>query len=959
MVREGYEDYKRWKSDREFNSTPVMIYLEGEWVTKTFRDVQVGDLVKVRKDEFFPCDLIVLNSSEADGITLIETSSLDGEKNLKTKQARLEAIQYFVDIDKVEFFAEFSTEMPNPKIDQFVGNMKLRNGTAIPLDIKQLLLCGASLRNTGWAVGVACNTGEETKLRQNMLGRKFKQSQIEHKVNRNIMIILGLQAVFCFVSAVYGGAWVSTNYDDHWYLGDKEFEAPLTGFLLYCTYFLLLNTMIPISLIVTLEVVKLGQAYYMANDIEMYSSFRNRPCKVSDSTLNEELGQIQHIFTDKTGTLTINRMEFKFVTCANKTFGDRRDIMNPGFSRQATHTDDKIRYAFDDTELRGAITSHERIEPIKFDTGDGKADFRKMTHLAGKFMQAMALMHELLVDFDEMGNAKYNGTSPDEICIVDAARRIGVKYLGMNGNTMLLAELTENIPEKHLLEGPTHGFERVAIFEFTSDRKRASVILQDKETGVYWLFMKGADSYVLDRLGDTNCKKYVKKGKDDLDTFANEGFRTLAYACRPLDADFFTAWNVKYQEALNNVENRKAALESCALDVECDLTFLGCVAYEDKLQDGVPDTIYDLRQANIKIWMLTGDKLGTAISIGKSCRLIEENMLLLLCREQPIRETYHTFLKITKDIEDNNQDIENRKNVAFCIEGKSIGYMFYDDSDPLMRKKYHEIANNPELIEMAATMRQVFLDFAVECHSVICCRASPMEKASFIKLMKENKDSITLSIGDGANDVPMIQEAHIGVGLYGEEGMQAVQASDYALGEFKFLWELILAHGHWHYIRQSEMILYFFYKNFLFTFPQFIYCFFCASSGRTIHDDWYISLYNLIFTSLPLLVRALYETDEEPPKRRDEGSRNGRTNFTRLYAIGQENQIFTKTAFMWWVFKGFAHSIMVFFISYAALQSGILTTDGRNTDLVAFSVIQFTCIIFVVNLELALFTRAW
>lgn len=125
-------------------------------------------------------------------------------------------------------------------------------------------------------------------------------------------------------------------------------------------------------------------------------------------------------------------------------------------------------------------------------------------------------------------------------------------------------------------------------------------------------------------------------------------------------------------------------------------------------------------------------------------------------------------------------------------------------------------------------------------------------------------NSRTLAIGDGGNDVSMIMEAHIGVGIYGEEGMRAVQSSDYAIGEFRFLHSLLFFHGRTNYLRNAECILYFFYKNFVFTILQFFFGFYCNFTGQTIIDDWYITLFNLLFTSLPLGARALLDQDVKP-----------------------------------------------------------------------------------------------
>ena len=112
----------------------------------------------------------------------------------------------------------------------------------------------------------------------------------------------------------------------------------------------------------------------------------------------------------------------------------------------------------------------------------------------------------------------------------------------------------------------------------------------------------------------------------------------------------------------------------------------------------------------------------------------------------------------------------------------------------------------------------------------------------------------------------MIKEANVGIGLYGNEGMQAVQASDYAIGEFQYLHRLIFSHGRWSYLRNSELVLYFFYKNIAFTLPQFFFSYVAAYSGTSVFDDWYISFYNMAFTAWPLLIKALFEQDVNPIK---------------------------------------------------------------------------------------------
>lgn len=255
---------------------------------------------------------------------------------------------------------------------------------------------------------------------------------------------------------------------------------------------------------------------------------------------------------------------------------------------------------------------------------------------------------------------------------------------------------------------------------------------------------------------------------------------------------------------------------------------------------------------------------------------------------------------------------------------------------------------------------------AEQCESVVCCRLLPLQKAEIVKLVREKLNKITLAIGDGANDVPMIKAAHIGIGLFGEEGMAAVQGSDYALPEFRMLWRLLLVHGRWNYVRISEMILYFFYKNMLFTFPQFLFAFYCGYSGQTIFEDNYVSLYNLAFTSIPLVIRALFEQDvyyltkikSRESMAGDESANYFRATevrlttaysrfiptgyvvnkylyrlFPKLYYIGQENCIFNYKNFFFWVLEGVGEAVLIFFFTIYVMGTISVNASGRSTDM--------------------------
>ncbi len=274
------------------------------------------------------------------------------------------------------------------------------------------------------------------------------------------------------------------------------------------------------------------------------------------------------------------------------------------------------------------------------------------------------------------------------------------------------------------------------------------------------------------------------------------------------------------------------------------------------------------------------------------------------------------------------------------------------------------------MLTMTDLKNKIVNEIMTKCESVICCRVSPKEKADVVRLVKNNLGKITLAIGDGANDVNMIQEAHIGIGLYGQEGMRAVQSSDYALPEFRALWKLLLVHGRWSYIRISEMILYFFYKNMIFTMPQVVFCCFNGFSGQSGYDDWYITFYNLAFTSLPLVVRALFDQDIYYKKWTLDNSKGtselvATTNYVTkeyysyLYYVGQKGEIFTIKNLLLWILQGVVYGAGMYLVIVFCLDDQAMNSTGEMIDVWYISISLYTSIILVVDLKLALHTKTW
>jgi len=425
----------------------------------------------------------------------------------------------------------------------------------------------------------------------------------------------------------------------------------------------------------------------------------------------------------------------------------------------------------------------------------------------------------------------------------------------------------------------------------------------------------------------------------------------LVLAERVIDEAFFNRWRRKQQEAAVASNAREDKLEAIYEEIECDMRLVGVTAIEDKLQDGVPEAIANLQMAGIKIWVLTGDKQETAINIGYSCQLLTDDLVDLFIVdgitkpevEQQLRKfkesikivnTFHpsgvqsntnggSFFRSEPKVDIKLQTPPAISIVTFSSEVDTIFESSqssqrcqqkqtsptHDASDGDEASGFAIVVNGHSLVHcLAMDLEQKFLEIAAQCRAVICCRVTPLQKALVVALMKRRRNAVTLAIGDGANDVSMIKEAHIGVGISGQEGLQAVLSSDYSIAQFRYLERLLLVHGRWSYFRMSKFLRYFFYKNFAFTLCHFWYAFFCGFSAQTVFDPMFISVYNLFYTSLPVLGLGIFEQDVS-----DKLS----LEYPKLYTPGLTNELFNTKEFVKSVLHGIFSSLILFLVPLA------------------------------------------
>ena len=976
LIREAYEDCKRANLDKIQNSVRCQVYRNGSWMKVESGNLEMGEIVLVDQDEIFPADLVLFDSPLPEGICFIETGSLDGEKTLKQKNPSPLTIGKFSHNEKyseiINIEGNCICDQPNPQLYFLNGRIEANiNGEFLkfPIDQKQLLLKGAKLKNTKWIIGLVIYTGHNCKIMKNSKEPRVKYSTVETIMNKRLIFIFCTQCFLCIVSAICRGSFYNHYLKSNDMMSHMLYSYSIESLLSFFTYLLLLNTMIPISLIVTLEIVKIGQGLFMTADVEGYSFYRDKYIKPNAFSLNEELGMIDYIFTDKTGTLTCNKMMFKYCVMGDICFQMIRDneTMNKNPEEEKIRKEHNIVCFRQNEMLRPEKFNKRQYKGFKIVSQDQALtlSLENLSDIILEFWMSLALCHECSIQEDEEGKEDYIGMSPDSIELVRAARLQG--YQLTKSKTSKFRRVKTEFYDETITKSKTvdenkmcdkydkfnknegvndspnvKDFELLNILAFTSDRKRESVIVKDNNT--IKLYIKGADTIIESRLSKDINKDILSKCRNSVNYFSSQGYRTLLIGMKVLSQDEYNIFTKKLNEANMSLEDKEKKVEEIYDKIEQNIYLLGCTIVEDKLQDKVPETIKDLRNANIKIWMLTGDKMNTAFNIGLSCNLISTNMKIFkLCGVE---------MKL-----DDKMQMKNKNECQQVIINFAKEFNKYKGEFDSMNKEYKSfgiLVDEKALrtINEDKEMQKIFLDIAKDASSVICCRVSPLQKSQVVKMMKNyDKEGVTLAIGDGGNDVSMIMEAHIGIGIYGEEGMRAVQSGDYAIGEFKILHRLLLFHGRIFYVRNTQCILYFFYKNFVFTLVQFIYGFYTNFSGQTIIDDWYISFYNLIFTALPLGARALLDIDLRP----EDGTVVAKL-MPFIYAELKKYPYFNKKIFFLYLLKGTVHCLINYFFTVYSTINIPIDKEGNTDCLWYTSVDLYTNIILIVSLDLIIDT---
>lgn len=997
LIKEGVEDYSRHKADERINNSIAHVVRGGELMDVKWKDVLVGDVIRVKNGESVPADFVILSTSGTEGMCYIETSNLDGETNLKLRQSVADTRDLVQPHQLAELRGELLCENPNMDLYTFEGTFRLnRSAEDIPVGFFNVVWRGCRVMNTDWIHGMVVFTGHETKLMMNSRKAPAKRSNVEVVVDKAIFLIFTALAVLCSVSTYLHSVWLDKDEaQGAWYIpfinnesvvgdGSKSpvsEDSSLDTALAWITFLILYNNLVPISLYVSLEVVKLIQSKFINMDSLMYHRATDTPALARTSNLNEDLGQIEYVFSDKTGTLTCNEMEFKKCSIGGVMYGEQSELQqfdemdeverrlaekrllrsgskegfmpvdrrrsDPAGSVDSNHAPvlnqpslnslhgaplkkyhtyhsrsqsitDEVKEEMDAEEADRTKIKGYNFEADRFLAGikSKKKEEREQKARLREFLRCIGLCHTVIPEKDEeTGEIVFKASSPDEVCLVTAARELGCNFYHRGTKEANVNYLGEEVV-----------YDVLNVNEFHSDRKRMSVVTRSPE-GKIVLYCKGADEVMIPLLADRD-HPHVTRMVSHLTEFGIEGLRTLVLARAELDPKWYADWDARYLDASTSLDRREEKLRDLAAEIEKNLHFVGATAIEDKLQDGVPETIEKLTRAGIKVWMLTGDKLETAQNIAFSCRLLNDNDDVVKIDETSAVNTAKALAEAVKKY----QHFIGRTadHLAIVITGKSLTHVY--DRDQL---------------------KILFVSLCKIAKVVVACRVIPAQKAQLVKMIRVEvePEPITLAIGDGANDVAMIQEAHVGVGISGNEGMQAVRSADYAFAQFRFLVRLLLVHGRWNYRRVSLLILYSFYKNIANVLTLFYYGWANGFSGTTLYESWLGAGWNVGWTLFPVLFFGTFEQDLIPEVAIEN---------PHCYGHGQRRLEFNIGRMARWVLNAFVHSIIIYGLCFGAfVGSGDINPDGDTTGLFLMGTIINFCTVLTVNYRIALETQYW
>ncbi|KAM9384366.1 putative phospholipid-transporting ATPase IIB isoform 2-T2 [Pholidichthys leucotaenia] len=874
VVREAVDEVRRYRRDKEMNSQLYSkLTVRGKIQVKS-SDIQVGDLIIVEKDQRIPADMIFLRTSEKNGACFIRTDQLDGETDWKLKVAvactqRLPAVG-----DLFSIKAYVYAQKPQLDIHSFEGNFTRE-------DVDPQIHESLSIENTLWAstvvssgtvIGVVIYTGKETRSVLNTSYAKNKVGLLDLELNRLTKGLFLAQVVLSVVMVALQG------FMGPWYRN-------LFRFIVLFSY------IIPISLRVNLDMGKSAYGWMITKDENIPGTV------VRTSTIPEELGRVVYLLTDKTGTLTQNEMIFKRLHLGTVCYGtDTMDEIQshiiqsyaqptsqPSSGGGGGGTTPSCKTQSSAPKVRKSVSSriHEAVKAIAL-CHNVTPVYECHGSVNGETESAEADQ-----DFSD-DNRTYQASSPDEVALVRWTESIGLTLVNRDLNSLQLKTPSGQILAFHILQ----------IFPFTSENKRMGIIVREELTGDVTFYMKGAD------IAMASIVQYNDWLEEECGNMAREGLRTLVVAKKSLSEEQYQDFENRYSQAKLSIHDRTLKVAAVVESLERDMELLCLTGVEDQLQSDVRPTLELLRNAGIKIWMLTGDKLETATCIAKSSHLVSRNQDIHVFRPVSNRGEAHLELNAFR----------RKHDCALVISGDSLEVCL----------KYYE---------------HEFVELACQCPAVVCCRCSPTQKAQIVRLLQQHTANRTCAIGDGGNDVSMIQAADCGIGIEGKEGKQASLAADFSITQFKHIGRLLMVHGRNSYKRSASLGQFVMHRGMIISAMQAVFSSIFYFASVPLYQGFLMVGYATIYTMFPVFSLVL-DQDVKPEMA---------LLYPELYKdLTKGRSLSFKTFFIWVLISVYQGGILM----YGAL----LLFESEFVHVVAIS---FTALILTELLMVALTIRTW
>ncbi|EMG46961.1 NEO1 Probable phospholipid-transporting ATPase NEO1 [Candida maltosa Xu316] len=862
MMKEAGDDIQRRRRDKEQNNELYEVLnrsssdaLTTETKLVPASGLRVGDLVRLHKDVRIPADMVLLQSSEHTGEVFIKTDQLDGETDWKLRIAcnATQQLQSVLElIDSVAVIVGNPTKSIHHFNGQLVYKSQSGSGSASPtsnnetfaISVDQSLWANTVLAS-GTAIGMVIYTGVETRQSMNTTKSGVKTGLLELEINSLSKILCAVVFVLSVVLVLAHGFPLKST----WYIDIMRF-------------LILFSAIIPVSLRVNLDLAKSVYASQIQNDDAIAGTI------VRTSTIPEDLGRIEYLLSDKTGTLTQNEMELKKLHLGSVSYaGDSMDV----------------------------VSDYVKLLLKYLDAGQKKRDLGSRVC---ELVLTLALCHNVTPTYDEeddenLGEVTYQAASPDEIAIVKYCESVGLKLFKRDRHSITLLHVHSN----HFLE-----FEILYSFPFSSETKRMGIIIKDKVREDIWFMQKGADT-VMSNIVNANDWLDEETGN-----MAREGLRTLVIGRKKLSNKIYDDFVDNYTQASISMHDRDNDMQKVvSYYLEQHLELLGLTGVEDRLQHDVKSSIELLRNAGIKIWMLTGDKVETAKCVSISARLISRGQYV------------HQITKVSRPEMAMNQleYLKINTNACLLIDGESLAtYMKHFSND--------------------------FFEIAIKLPAVIACRCSPQQKADVAVMIRKITGKRVCCIGDGGNDVSMIQCADVGVGIVGKEGKQASLAADFSIDQFCYLSKLLLWHGRNSYKRSAKLSQFIIHRGLLISVAQAVYSIASKFEPLALYQGWLMVGYSTIYTMAPVFSLTLdCDIDEHLTKL-----------YPELYKELTLGKSLSYKTFFMWVFISLYQGSAIQLLSQ---QFQTLLSD-KFTTMVALS---FSCLVYNELIMVAMSINKW